>query len=102
MTPQEVRDKLAELAGWTRVVDGSAVYWVHHGRGRASIDHPIPADSIDVLRPLWPEGWWWERNHEEWIGHKSHSARVVRVPDTGNFPDDFARLTLAVNMEARK
>lgn len=114
MTPQEVRDKLAELAGWTNTVRYTdptppGYLIVRWRRGETVRDsHPIPADSIDALLPLWPEGWTWERRDDGdgswWIAFPKiwEDRSYPTVPDTGNEADDRARLTLAVNMEARK
>lgn len=110
MTPQEVRDKLAELAGhtWSWNPSHPEVKMWHVPGGPSTSVHPIPADSIDAILPLWPEGWTWERRDDGdgswWIAFPKiwEDRSYPTVPDTGNEADDRARLTVAVLQEARK
>lgn len=114
MTPQEVRDKLAELAGFryegcvwcgAYALADKTVVKPHYvdplDNEFVWNTHPIPANSIDALLPLWPDRWWWRKSGGTWAAGRLVTERV-HVPDTGNEADDRARLTLAVNMEARK
>lgn len=63
MTPDEVRDKLAELRDWVWIDPPDSAHlghWLHPVYGR-SWDHPIP-NTLDEAAKL-PEGWYYWINH---------------------------------------
>ena len=84
----EVRDKVAELEGYTYYQKAKA--WKHASRGLlvgpgGSAPHPIP-DTLDACAAAWDKhagasGWFWWRTCFEWLAQSG--GPFIRVRETG-------------------
>lgn len=104
MTVDEIRDRLAERAGWK--FSGTEKWrppghWSPPGWPDTNLsicDHPMPA-TLDGAASAMPVGWEWQRFNGRWRAQKMKPCGCCidaeteqRVTDTGNEISDRYRL----------
>lgn len=107
MTPQELADELARLAGWTKDAEGQWDF--EPPRGTLYIgpfDHPFPVGSLDALeafrREKLPDFRWSSVEWDKFGVHARGFLRLVRLISTTDHPDEWTARASALVAAARE